>query len=337
MRLKRFFAVLRARNLEFLRDRTSVYWNIFLPITIVIGFAFFFNMDEGDLFKVGIIGPQTESTPAVERLREMPHIQFIEIDSLDNAILQVKHHQLGMLIDTAENRYWINKDSAQSHILERLLESRKIAIPLKKEAVTGKEVRYVDWVAPGVFGMNIMFSSLFGVGYNIVRYRKHGVLRRLKATPLSAFEFLAAQVISRLWLIVLITAAIYLGTHLLIGFQMNGSYLTLLLVLIMGIMSMVSVGLIIAARMSNQEAANGVLNLISLPMLFLSEVWFSLEGSPVYVQKLAQMLPLTHFTSAARAIMLDGAGLGDVTVHLAALLVITMVCMAIAAYSFRWE
>jgi ABC-type multidrug transport system permease subunit len=336
MRFRRFYAVLRARNLEFLRDRTSVYWNIFLPITIVIGFAFFFNLDGGDLLKVGIYGEQ-QASPALERLTETGHIQFIEIKDLEDAILQVKRHQLGMLIDTKEKRYWINEDSAQSKILEQLLESRHTEVALKKERVAGEEVRYVDWVAPGVFGMNIMFSSLFGVGYNIVRYRKHGVLRRLKATPLSAFEFLAAQVVSRLWLIVLITAAIYLGTHLLIGFQMNGSYLTLLLVLIMGIMSMVSVSLIIAARMSNQEAANGVLNLISLPMLFLSEVWFSLEGSPAYVQQLAQMLPLTHFTSAARAIMLDGAGLGDVTVHLAALLAMTIGFMAIAAYSFRWE
>ncbi len=336
MRFRRFYAVLRARNLEFLRDRTSVYWNVFLPITIVIGFAFFFNMDKDDLFTVGVYG-NSEASPVMERLSETRHIRFLEIRSLDDAIIQVKHHQLGMLIDTARNRYWINEDSAQGHILERLLRSKESETPLQKEAVSGKEIRYVDWVAPGVFGMNIMFSSLFGVGYNIVRYRKHGVLRRLKATPLSAFEFLAAQVVSRLWLIVLITTAIYIGTDLLIGFQMNGSYLALLLVLIMGIMSMVSVSLIIAARMSNQEAANGVLNLISLPMLFLSEVWFSLEGSPAYVQQLAQMLPLTHFTTAARAIMLDGAGLGDVTIHLAALLAMTIGFMAVAAYSFRWE
>ena len=203
--------------------------------------------------------------------------------------------------------------------------------------MNGKEIRYVDWLIPGVLGMNVMFSSLFGVGYVIVRYRKNGVLKRLKATPLTPFEFLSAQVVSRLWLIVMVTSLVYAGTDLFVGFRMNGSYLTLLLVLTLGTLSMISLGLIIAARMANEEAANGLLNMLSWPMMLLSGVWFSLEGSPAIVQQLALLLPLTHFTEAAREVMIDGAGLWEIRWHLAVLAAMTGIFMAIGARTFRWE
>jgi ABC-type multidrug transport system permease subunit len=108
-------------------------------------------------------------------------------------------------------------------------------------------------------------------------------------------------------------------------------------VLIAGTLSLISLGLIIAARMSSEEAANGLLNLISIPMMILSGVWFSLEGSSPLVQKLSLLLPLTHFNNAARAIMLDGANLIDVSGNILTLVVMTLVCLLVAAYSFRWE
>jgi ABC-type multidrug transport system permease subunit len=335
MRFKRFTAALSARNREFLRDRTAISWNIVLPVMIVIGFAFFFKLDSNEMFKIGAYGETNGISPGMEQFLSTDHIRFIPVDDLQQAVTKVERHQLDMLLDLAQNRYWINADSQNGYILQRLLEGSDNG--LKKETVSGQEIRYVDWVAPGVFGMNIMFGSLFGVGYVIVRYRKNGVLKRLKATPLTAFEFLSAQVVSRLWLIVAITILIYAGTDLFIGFRMLGSYLTLLLVLLVGALSMVSLSLIVAARLSSEEAANGLLNLLSLPMLFLSGVWFSLEGSSILAQKLAFVLPLTHLVEAARAVMVDGAGLIDIAGNLVALAIMTVCYLLIAAYSFRWE
>jgi ABC-type multidrug transport system permease subunit len=335
MRFKRFTAALSARNREFLRDRTAISWNIVLPVMIVIGFAFFFKLDGNEMFKIGVYGERNTASPGIEQFLDTDHIRFITVAELQQAVTKVERHQLDMLLDLTQTRYWINADSQNGYILQRLLEGSDKG--LTKETVSGKEIRYVDWVAPGVFGMNIMFGSLFGVGYVIVRYRKNGVLKRLKATPLTAFEFLSAQVVSRLWLIVTITILIYAGTNLFIGFRMLGSYLTLLLVLFAGALSMVSLSLIVAARLSSEEAANGLLNLLSLPMLFLSGVWFSLEGSSILAQKLAFVLPLTHLVEAARAVMVDGAGLIDIAGNLTALAIMTVCYLLIAAYSFRWE
>ncbi len=331
MNLRRFYAVFSARNREFLRDRMALAWNVVLPVLIVIGFAFAFTGDGKALFKVGVYGA-SDRPPALLR---MEHVQVIPVPALGPAIAKVERHQLDLLLDLARGRYWINDTSPNGYVLARLLTASGEAPG--RETVSGAPVRYVDWLIPGVLGMNIMFSSLFGVGYVIVRYRKNGVLKRLMATPLTPLEFLSAQVSSRLWLIVLVTSLVYIGTDLLVGFRMTGSYLTLLLVLVAGTLSMISLGLIVAARMRNEEAANGLLNLISWPMMLLSGVWFSLEGSPAVVRQAAQLLPLTHVTEAARAVMIDGAGLADIGWHLAVLVGMSGLFLAVGARWFRWE
>jgi len=335
MRLKRFLAALVARNREFLRDHTAVSWNIVMPVLIVMGFAFAFTTDTSDLFKVGLYGEMDQAKQQQKHFLATDHIKFIKIDDLQTATIKVERHQLDMVLDLTQSRYWVNETSSNGYILERLLGGNSGR--LEKQTVSGDPIRYVDWLAPGVFGMNIMFASLFGVGYSIVRYRKNGVLKRLRATPLTALEFLTAQIASRLWLILLVTVLVFSATNFFVGFRMYGSYLDLVVVLVAGTLCLISLGLIIASRMSNEEAANGILNLISIPMMILSGVWFSLEGSSPLVQKLSLLLPLTHFNNAARAIMLDGAGLMDVSGNLLTLIGMTIICMLFAAYTFRWE
>ena len=241
-----------------------------------------------------------------------------------------------MLIDAATNRYWINNESPKGYLVEKVMPASLKSI-LHKQTVSGKQIRYVDWVIPGILSMNMMFSALFGVGYVIVRYRKNGMLKRLKATPVSAFEYLGAQIISRLLLIMVITIFIFYGTNLIIGYAMFGSQLSLFLVFALGAINLISLGLIVAARTHSEETAGGLLNLITWPMMFLSGVWFSLEGTNPVMQKLAQILPLTHITAAARAIMIDGAGLGDVSYHLLVLIGQTIVFLIVGAWLFRWE
>lgn len=185
--------------------------------------------------------------------------------------------------------------------------------------------------------MNMMFSALFGVGYNIVRYRKTGVLKRLKATPLRAWEFLLAQVGSRILLLFGICSIVYGGTHALVHFQMLGSYLDLAIVLLVGATCLVALGLLVASRISSEEFAGGLLNLLSWPMIFLSGVWFSLEGAHPVIRHVSRIFPLTHVIDAARAIMIDGATLAQVLPQLGALAAMTIVFLLAGAWSFKWE
>ncbi|MEL0586512.1 MAG: ABC transporter permease [Candidatus Thiodiazotropha sp. (ex. Lucinoma kazani)] len=332
MSIRRFLAALQARNLEFLRDRTALGWNLIMPVLIVMGFAFAFSTGQEELYKVGLYG-QSEQDLAIHDFLQTRYVDFIAVDELERMIDKVDRHQIDLLLDLKNNRYWVNSSSPKGYLLEQLLAPYQ----LKREAVSGSEIRYVDWVIPGVLGMNIMFSALFGVGYVIVRYRKNGVLKRLRATPLSAFEFLSAQITSRLLMIVAVTVLVYAGTNLVVDFRMVGSYWLLLLILVLGALSMISVGLLVAARITSEEAANGLLNLISWPMMLLSGVWFSLEGSHPLVQNLALALPLTHMVDAARVVMIEGAGLADVTDQLFTLCLFTLCFVSIGSKTFRWE
>ncbi|HEY9051458.1 MAG TPA: ABC transporter permease [Gammaproteobacteria bacterium] len=331
MNWQRFMAVLVARNYEFLRDRSALGWNILLPVLIVFGFAFAFADEQLDRYKVGVINGKGEDAAFLQTR----YVRFIPVDDLAQAITRVERHQLDMLLDMDNRHFWVNDTSANGYVLEQLLLATDSSH--QKQVVTGSQVRYVDWLIPGVLGMNMMFSALYGVGYVIVRYRKNGVLKRLKATPLNALEFLSAQLISRWWLIMVISIAVYFGTHYFIGFSMHGSYLDLFLVFGLGAFSMICLGLIVAARLRSEELADGVLNLISWPMMFLSGVWFSLDGLHPWVQKLAMIFPLAHITEAARAIMIDGAGLGAIAIHLTILICMSLVFLILGALSFRWE
>ena len=331
-RLKHFGAVLAARNREFIRDRSSWAWSVIFPVFLVVGLAVVFGGPERPLHKVAVF-PHVDID---DDFFALPHIQFVEIRDLNQAIVSVTRHQFDLLIDVNNGRYWVNDSSAPGYIAERLFLGATNGV-YEKQAVSGRAIRYIDWVIPGVLGMNMMFSCLFGVGYVIVRYRKSGVLKRLKATPLGAFEFLSAQVVSRLWLVMAITAFVFFSTHILLKFVMNGSYVSLFVVLTLGAVCLINLGLLIATRTASEELAGGVLNLCSWPMMFLSGVWFSLEGTHPVVRGIAQLLPLTHVIDASRAIMIDGASLIDVVWHLAYLGVLSIVLLGAGAMLFKWE
>ena len=338
MTWNRIYALFVARNLEFMRDRSALAWNVVLPVLIIFVFAYAFTEDNPEKFKVGLVADGALQDAAAQ-FRDTRYIKFIEFDEAEANLHKVERHQVDLLFDANGDRYWINRTSPNGYIVEKLLIAAYAdsSATLHKILVEGDEVRYLDWVIPGVIGMNIMFGALFGIGYVIVRYRKFGVLKRLSATPVTAMEFLSAQILSRLWLLLVVNLVIFIGMDLFLDFRMHGSYFDLLLVFVLGCVNLICCGLVVAARISSEEVANGVLNLFSWPMMFLSGVWFSLEGAHPLMQKFALLLPLTHITEAAREIMIDGAGIIDIADHLLALGISSIILLWIGARIFRWE
>ncbi|MDH3635205.1 MAG: ABC transporter permease [Gammaproteobacteria bacterium] len=334
----RIYALFVARNLEFIRDRSALAWSVLLPILIIFVFAFAFTEENPEKFKVGVIlGDETEGAAAA--FKETRFINFINFDEVETNLFKVERHQIDMLFDPNTNRYWINQTSPNGYIVEKLLIAAYAdsAESLQQTLVEGDEIRYIDWVIPGVIAMNIMWGALFGIGYVIVRYRKFGVLKRLRATPVTAIEFLSAQILSRLWLLVVVNTVIFICMDYFVGFRMLGSYFNLFLVFTLGCINLICCGLVVAARISTEEVANGVLNLLSWPMMFLSGVWFSLEGAHPWMQKFALILPLTHVTDAAREIMIDGASIVQISDHLLVLGVSSVILLLIGARIFQWE
>ncbi|WP_439135019.1 ABC transporter permease [Pseudomaricurvus sp.] len=344
-------ALFWARTKEYYRDRGSLIWSFVMPPLIIAVVAMAFSGQEAPLFKVGLY-PNPEA-PAI--IQSNDYIQTVTFADLNEATQKVRHHQIDLLIFTDQNhRYLYNPESQNAKVLRDLMATEdlvnenlndKLVTENKvtksnnwqAEAVSGRKVRYVDWVIPGVLGMNLMFSALFGVGYVIVRYRKNGVLKRLQAAPVSPFQFLAAQMLSRLVIMLAVSIIIYVVSDFFIDFLMLGSYWTLLLVSLAGNLCLLSLGLIVASRLSNEELANGLLNFFTFPMLLLSEVWFSLDGAPHWMSQVAQLLPLTHMVTAAREVMVEGASLADITPHLLILCAMTLIFLGISAKLFKWR
>lgn len=332
--MKAFFALFKARNIEYYRDKGSIAWAFMFPLLIIIGCTVAFSNPDSAVFKVGLHG-NSERLNQLELLQQ-PYIKTVTFKDFPTALERIQYHQLDLLLSDDANgkRYWINTESTSSLAAEQLFTNNHTQF--EKQQTQGRKIRYVDWVIPGVLGMNLMFGALFGVGYVIVRYRHNGVLKRLQATPASAMQFLSAQLASRLVIVVVVNGLIFIGCNSFLDLIVLGSYFNLLLITTLGGLSMIAVGLLVACRTANEELAGGLLNVATWPMLFLSEVWFSLDNSPQWLRVIADFMPLTHIVKATRAVMIDGATLLEVSDHLLWMAALTLLCTTLAAGLFRW-
>jgi ABC-2 type transport system permease protein len=343
------WAMLVARNREFFRDRAAFGWNFLFPFLLIAGFAIIFGGQENKAYKVGIF-PCPEKQAATEQsscvplnLSRIRQIQYVVFQDQDMGLAKLKHHKIDLLIDVRTDpfQYWVSDASPKGYVVERMLLGSLTAQAVhtmdRQASVTARQIRYIDWLFPGILGMNIMFSALYGVGFVVVRYRKNGVLKRLHATPLTAFEYLSAQMLSRLFLLLFTLIILWVGCDLVFDFNVEGSYLDIAIVFLVGCLSLTAMGLVVAARGTSEEFANGVLNFVAWPMMFLSEVWFSIEGAPKWVKGIAQLFPLTHILNGVRKIMNDGATLMEVGPELSVLVGMTLVFLIVGAALFSWH
>ncbi len=330
--MKRFLAVFLARNLEFFRDRGTLLWNIFFPLLLIFGFAFAFSGRNSILYRVGTVG---EPDKKIEFLN-YKHMLFLNYDSPDEAVKKLYQHKIDLVLDFREKKYYINTDDPGGYIAEKMLIAGNETL-FSREYITGKAVRYIDWFVPGVIALNIMFSCLMGVGFVITRYRKNGVLKRFKATPLHAYEFIIAQLFSRFFIIAFMTFIIYTGTNFFLHFKMEGSYFNLIMITSAAILCHISLGLLFSTRIKSEELAGGLINIVIWPMMFLSGIFFSLEGTPQIMQTASRIFPVTYFLESARMIMLEGAGFFEVLKNLVIMTSMTVFFLIISSLIFKWE
>jgi ABC-type multidrug transport system permease subunit len=280
---------------------------------------------------VGVIDSKTVQSSFMETR----YVDFIDYQDKALATVKLEQHAIDFLVDFSQKSYWVNQGSPNSYLVEKIFLGQHNNF--QRLETYGKKIRYVDWVLPGILGMNMMFSCLFGVGYVIVRYRKNAVLKRLKATPLSAFEFVSAQLVSRIFIVMFMSSVVYIGCNFFFDFYMLGSYFDLFIIAVLGAISLISLGLLVASRSKSEELIGGLLNLTSWPMMLLSGVWFSLEGAPNAVKVFADFLPLTHLVAGARKVITEGATLADISYHLTALLIMSTIFLALGSYLFSWN
>ncbi|MGH7719397.1 MAG: ABC transporter permease, partial [Gemmatimonadaceae bacterium] len=203
--------------------------------------------------------------------------------------------------------------------------------------VTERGSRYIDFVVPGLLGLNLMGSGIWGIGFGIVDARKKKLLKRLIATPMSRAEYLASFILSRLVLLVLEVATLVGFGVFVFGVPLRGSLLQLGGICLLAALAFGALGLLVASRARTMEGASGLMNLVMLPMWIFSGVFFAASNFPPSVQPFIQGLPLTAAIDALRATMLQGAGIGAVTGELVNLAVWLVLSFALALKLFRWR
>jgi ABC-type multidrug transport system permease subunit len=205
------------------------------------------------------------------------------------------------------------------------------------ELVRAPGSRYIDFVLPGLLGLNLLGGGVWSVGFAIVDARRRKLLKRLVATPMSRSDYLLSFILARLVMLVLEVGLLTMFGLLVFGVPMRGSVAQLALICVIAALAFSAMGLLIASRVKTIEGASGLMNLVMLPMWVSSGVFFSTTNFPASLQPFIKALPLTAVIDALRATMLQGAGLGAVTGELGVLLAWLAVSFVLALRLFRWQ
>ena len=366
MRFGVLWALFVASAKMFVRNRAAVFFSLFLPLIIMLIFGVL-NFEGSTSIELGIVDEaQNEaSTGLIDRLGEYDYLVINEGER-EAELAALEEGDRGYVIEIPEGwappapgqesglvAYASNADPAQAQVGQGLLQQAVgqalfapagsgsgsgsgFAAPLQFESVESRDLGYIDFLVPGIVGMTIMQLGLFGVAFGFVQLKRTGALRRLFATPTSPAYFLSAQVLSRL-IIGVVQVAILFGVGIWFGLQMFGDYMSLLVIVLIGSAIFLAVGFAIAGWAKNEDQAAPVANLVSLPMMFLSGVFFPRDAMPDFLASITQFMPLTYVNEALRAIVNDGAGLLSLGPQLLGMGVWVVITFVLAVVLFRWE
>jgi ABC-2 type transport system permease protein len=211
------------------------------------------------------------------------------------------------------------------------------AFTLNTQPVQSRNLTYVDFLVPGMIALSIMQTGLFGVVFTFVQWKQRGILRRLMATPMRVRDFFFAQLVTRLTTVALQIAVLLAVGLLVFHFHFAGNLLYLLIVGIIGGAIFLAMGLAISGASKSEETAAPLANIISLPLMFLSGIFFSRSNMPDWLQTITQYSPLTYVSDALRSISIDGASLWSVRTDLLGMFIWLAVAVVIATRLFKWE
>src|SRR5688572_2448128 len=364
-RIGLWWALFMASVKMFVRNRTALFFSLFLPLVIMLIFGVL-NFEGSTTISLGVVDEaQTDASAAlIEGLDEFEYLEIstggrnAELAALEAGdrgfVLVIPHGfepQLGG--ETGLTAYASTSDPSQAQVGQGLLQqavggalaraagaplepSAGFSAPVTFESVASRDLGYIDFLVPGIVGMTVMQLGLFGVAFGFVQLKRTGALRRLFATPTSPAYFLSAQVLSRL-IIGVVQVAILFGVGIWFGLQMLGDYMSLLVIVLIGSAIFLAVGFAIAGWAKNEDQAAPVANLVSLPMMFLSGVFFPRDAMPDFLAAITQFMPLTYVNEALRAIVNDGAGLLSLGPQLLGMGVWVIITFVLAVVMFRWE
>ncbi len=329
---------------EYTREPESLFWVFAFPVlmTLALGIAFRGGDAPSDV-RVGVVRGGG-SAALVSTLDADPRVIASEVDPAEaNALL--RDGRVAVVVAPGEpityQFDWSRPESAVARftvddVLQRA-GGRSDAFTPHDEIVVIPGGRYIDWLVPGLLGMNILMTGVWGIAFSLGMSRAKKLLKRLSSTPMRRSHFLGAQIAGRL-LFLPIEAGVLIGfSRLVFGVPMAGSWALLAFLTVLGAVMGGALSLLVASRARSFEAVSGLINFATLPMWIFSGVFFASSNFPAVMQPFIQALPLTALNDALRAVMLAGATFGDVSHEIAIMSAWTGACFAIALRIFRWQ
>lgn len=327
---------------EFWRAPDAVFWTYGFPLLMAIVLGFAFQSQAPEPLPVAVIeGPHAEAVS--ERLRQSPRLA-VEVLAADAADRALARGRLALLVRAEAGGPVLRNDPTRPDAeLARLLAERTLrppandaAPPLAVEVEDRPGSRYIDWLIPGLIGLNLLGAGMWGIGFNLVHLRTQRLLRRLVVTPMRPGEFLLGFLIGRGILVVPEAAAISLFGVFVWGVPFRGSVLAFLLLVLAGGFAFMGLGCLLAARPRTIESIAGLTNLCQLPMWLLGGVFFSNERFGGVLQWAVEAMPLTHLNRALRDVMLEPTGVVGIVLPLLVLVGFGALCLTVALRCFRW-
>lgn len=332
-----------ARVKEFVREPEAVFWVFLFPVLLAIVLGLAFREKPPDRIPIGVLsGPGTgQAVAALSRSTALLPKAYTAEEGR-NALRTGK---ISLLVEPGPPVVFHLDETRPDSRIARLAADdalqraagRSDPLAVRDEQVTEKGSRYIDFLIPGLLGMNLMGTGIWSLAFSITSARNRRVLKRLIATPMRRGDYLLSQILGRLAFLVPEIA-------LLAGFgwwafdvPMRGSLLLFFALCLLGTMSFCGLGLLIASRVRTIEGVSGLANFVMMPMWLLSGVFFSTERFPDIAQPLIRALPLTALNDALRGIMNEGQGLVEIAPQLAILAAWGLVSFAVALRIFRWK
>jgi ABC-type multidrug transport system permease subunit len=334
------------RYKEFVREPEAVFWVFVFPILLAAGLGIAFRNRPAGKQQVAVMSGAPGASAVAAALGRDSSLAVQVLDD-SAAAIALRTGKVAIVVEPhgADSVTYRYDDTRSDALSARLLTNdalqrasgRQDPVGVSESHVRERGSRYIDFVIPGLLGMNLMGSGIWGLGFAIVDARRKKLLKRLIATPMPRAQFLLSFLLSRLtWLMLEVITLLGFGV-LVFGVPMRGSIASLALICLIGALSFGAMGLLIASRAKTIEGASGLMNLVMMPMWVFSGVFFSASNFPKAMQPFIQALPLTAVNDALRANMLQGASLAAVSGELAIALAWLVVCFAVALKLFRWR
>ena len=359
--METFLKLTKYTALMFVRNRQALFFTMIMPLIIMVIFGVI-GFDKPQQYDIGVsvVAPLPQTQQFIDQLGTI-EVFKVHQAPLNDEMAQLKDGNRTVVLNMPSNFIdgaggntqqliiYVNDSQAGQaqavqSILTQYLDKTSLALAhapayfsIVPQHVDSRNLKYIDFLLPGLIAMSVMQMSVFSVAFLFVQYKEKGVLKRLLATPIRPFQFVSANAITRLVVSVVQTAIFIAVGLLMLKAHMVGSYFLVLLAVVLGALMFLGMGFTISGIATTVESVPVFANLLVFPMMFLGGVFFPLTSMPGWLQTIAKLLPLSFFSSALRDIMTKGAGFGDIKWDLLGMVLWGTVLIAAATFSFSFS